>query len=510
MKQGSGKLVATILAILTLALPGSLSAANWRGIDIIVTTQDGRQFRGELIAVKPDSLVLLDADRKDLSILVAEIKNIKVRRRSKAFQGMLYGFLAGAVGGAIWGGIAADDEWGVAGGAFLGGLFVAPPASLLGLVAGMGAGLDDEIDLAGLPEPELDRILAKLSRQAREPEAYVPPSRIQTAGGPRMGPVLSRYERTRFRLTWMPGNRIGGPGYSFEQEDIAFRFVGDLPPGESGPYSSVLHTGGGLPRSSLGHITLAYAWSRQLAAEVELFIPRRFAVSRSEDLRFTSTLDGLSYDAYFGSYEVIRLDFAARRIVLPSGLAGVPPSPFHRTGIGRRPGLDRLDRQRPLFVSIVLLLDGQTRDDDLDGEGPRIVRLPLQSRRFDGGLRRISLGPGRHPLVFENGAPGFSGSLRLRRHLDADDRGDLPRTDGLSRRLRLRIEVRIRLLGLFPADLEEPDAERRGGHRQAQVQVVGDHVDAVEDLLGRPGDRQAAARERRSCRSRPRIRTRRR
>ena len=306
MKQGPGKLVATILAILTLALPGTLSAANWRGIDIIVTIQDGRHFRGELIAVKSDYLVLLDADRKDQSILVAEIKNIKVHRRSKAFQGLLYGFLAGAVGGAIWGGIAADDEWGVAGGAFLGGLFVAPPVSLLGLTAGMGAGLDDEIDLAGLPEPELDRILARLSRQAREPEAYVPPSRIQTAGGPRMGPVLSRYERTRFRLTWMPGNRVGGPGYSFEQEDLAFRFVGDLPPGESGPYSSVLYTGGGLPRSSLGRISLAYAWSRQLAAEVELFIPQRFAVSRSEDLLFTSTLDGLSYYAYLGSGEVIR------------------------------------------------------------------------------------------------------------------------------------------------------------------------------------------------------------
>jgi len=306
MKIGPGKPVATILAILMLVLPGTLSAANWRGIDIIVTTNDGRQFRGELIAVKSDSLVLLDADRKDLSVLVAEIKNIRIRRRSKAFQGLLYGFLAGAVGGAIWGGTSADEEWGVAGGAFLGGLYIAPPASLLGLVAGMGAGLDDETDLAGLPERELDRIMAKLSRQSREPEAYTPPSRIPTAGEPRMGPVPSRYERTRFRLTWMPGNRIGRPGYSFGQEDIAFRFVGDLPPSESGPYPSVLYMGGGLPRFSLGHITLTYAWSGQLAVEAELFVPRRFAVSRSGDLRFTSTLDGQEYGAFFGSYEVLR------------------------------------------------------------------------------------------------------------------------------------------------------------------------------------------------------------
>lgn len=305
MKQGSGKLVAAILAILMLALPGTLSAAKWRGIDIIVTTQDGRQFRGELIAVKSNSLVLLDAERKDQSILLAEIKNIKIRRRSKALQGLLYGFLAGAVGGAIWGGTIADDEWGVAGGAFLGGLLIAPPTSLLGLVAGMGAGLDDETELAGLPEPELDRILAKLSRQAREPEAYTPPSRITTAGEPRMRPFPSRYERTRFRLTWMPGNRTGGPGYSFKEEDVAFRFVGDLPPAESGPYSSVLYTGGDPPRCSVGHITLAYTWSRQLAAEVELFIPQSSFFHRSEFLQFTSTLDGLTYGAYFGSCEVV-------------------------------------------------------------------------------------------------------------------------------------------------------------------------------------------------------------
>jgi hypothetical protein len=239
------------------------------------------------------------------------------------------------------GGIAADDDGGVAGGALIGGLFIATPTSLLGLVAGMGAGLDDETDLAGLPDPELDRILAKLSRQAREPEAYVPPSRITTDGELRMGPVLSRYERTRFRLTWMPGNRIGRPGYSFEQKDIAFRFVGDLPPAESGPYPSVLYTGGGLPRSNLGRITLAYAWSRRLALEAELFIPRRFVVSRSEDLRFTSTLDGLEYGAFFGSNEVLR------STSLLVGLSFRPALPAfllpHSVELGlARPGLDRL------------------------------------------------------------------------------------------------------------------------------------------------------------------------
>ena len=303
MKQGSLRLVATAAALLALALPATLDAANWRGADLIVTRQDGRQVRGELVAVKPETLVLLAVDAKVESVPLAEIGSIKIVRRSGVWQGLLAGFAAGAVAGAIWGGISAGEEWGVAGGAFLGGLLFAGPGSLLGLVAGMGAGLDDKIDLAGLPEPELSRVLAKLSRLAREPEAYVARSRVSTPGAAGARPALSRYERTRFRLTWTPGYRVGGRGYAYDLEDVSFRFIGDLPPGEAGPYAASSYFFGDRPRFAVGRIALSYAWSRQLAAEIELYAPKRSTDHRSGDLSFTSTLDGLLYSGYFVSYE---------------------------------------------------------------------------------------------------------------------------------------------------------------------------------------------------------------
>jgi hypothetical protein len=307
MKRGPGKLIVVAVAVLTLLLPGTLSARHWRGVELILACQDGRLVRGELIAVKPDALVLLSADAKDESVALADIKTIRILKRPKVWQGLVLGFLAGAVGGAIWGGSTASEEWGVAGGAFLGGLAFGPPAGLVGLAAGMGAGLDDEIDLAGLPATEMDQILARLSRQAREPGAYVPRLGAPTAGGPGIARASSRYERRRFKLTWMPGHRVWGQAYSFREEAVTFRFTEALPPEEAGPYASPGYAGGDRPRSSLGRMTLAYSWTRQLAAEIELYVPRRLADFRTDELRFTSTLDGLTYYSYFGGVEDMSL-----------------------------------------------------------------------------------------------------------------------------------------------------------------------------------------------------------
>lgn len=300
MKHLPGRSVATVLAILMLALPGTLSARERRGAYLIVACQGGRQVQGELIAVKPDALILLTSNAKDESVALSEIRTIKILRRSKAWQGLLGGFLAGAVGGAIWGVSTASEEWGAAGGAFLGGLAVAGPATLLGLTVGMGAGLDNEIDLTGLPVPEMNRILARLSRQAREPRAYVPPPRIFMAGEAKIKPASSGYDRKRFKLTWMPGYLAGGQGYVPAAEDITFRFTGDLPPGEAGPYSSSWNSYVDRSRFSLGRVSLAYQWSRRLASEIELYASNRLTDQRFGELRFTSTLDGLTYYGSFG------------------------------------------------------------------------------------------------------------------------------------------------------------------------------------------------------------------
>ena len=86
MKQGSLRLAATMAALLALVLPATLPAANWRGANLIVTRQDGGG-PGELIAVKPETLVLLAVDAKVESVPLAEIKSIKIVRRPKVWQG---------------------------------------------------------------------------------------------------------------------------------------------------------------------------------------------------------------------------------------------------------------------------------------------------------------------------------------------------------------------------------------------------------------------------------------
>jgi hypothetical protein len=96
MKQGFDKLVAAVVALM-LVLPGALSARERRGANLVITLKDGQQVKGELIAVKPDSLLLLAG--KDESIDVAGIREIKVAKKLRALNGAAYGFLAGAVGG---------------------------------------------------------------------------------------------------------------------------------------------------------------------------------------------------------------------------------------------------------------------------------------------------------------------------------------------------------------------------------------------------------------------------
>src|SRR5512138_1633105 len=123
MTRMSGK-AAVAAVLIWLVLPTELSAGRWRGADVMVARQDGRQIRAELVAVKREALVLVSPDGKVESVPVAEIKAIRLARRPKAWQGLLAGFVAGAVGGAVWGGLSAGEEWGTAAGAILGGLVV--------------------------------------------------------------------------------------------------------------------------------------------------------------------------------------------------------------------------------------------------------------------------------------------------------------------------------------------------------------------------------------------------
>ena len=161
MKKRFGNLVATVLALLILVLPGALSARERRGANLVITLKDGHFVTGELIAVKPDSLLLLA--EKDESVDLAGIRSIRIVRKSKARLGGVYGILAGTlIGGievALEGGARVEIGLGIVFGGILGGI--------VGLGVGAIAGTDKTIQLEGKSESEVRKALAYLRKKSR-------------------------------------------------------------------------------------------------------------------------------------------------------------------------------------------------------------------------------------------------------------------------------------------------------------------------------------------------------
>jgi len=161
MKQRPDELVAMVLVFLILALPGALSARERRGANIIVTLKDGHFSAGELIAVKPDSLLLLAG--KDESVDLVGIRSIRIIRKSKALLGTGCGYLASLVATTIYAKIiAADDDM-----AGLSGLVFLPAGLGIGLLVGAHAGKDKTIQLDGKSESEVRQALSYLRGKAR-------------------------------------------------------------------------------------------------------------------------------------------------------------------------------------------------------------------------------------------------------------------------------------------------------------------------------------------------------
>jgi len=169
MKAKRKKFIALFLIFSLVMLSANLYAKERRGAKLIVTKKDGQRIKGELITVKPNSLLLLNTKGRDVSVKIEEIKEIVLMKRVNALGGAIAGFL---VGGLVGGKISVSgeslfseryDETALIG-ILIGGA--------LGLLSGILivknlAGKDKTIHFEGMTDSEIQETLDKLRKKAR-------------------------------------------------------------------------------------------------------------------------------------------------------------------------------------------------------------------------------------------------------------------------------------------------------------------------------------------------------
>lgn len=174
------KIIALFIAFSLMALSGNLMAKERRGAEIKIhktkpqmegTPWVTPHIRGELIAVKKSSLLLLDSEGADVSVDIKDIMVVKIVRKSKAALGLLLGGTMGALIGRAtytepkntgWFTIDLGPGPYTAAGGILGGL--------IGLVIGATAGSDETIQIEGKSDSEIKEVLEKLRSKARVPD----------------------------------------------------------------------------------------------------------------------------------------------------------------------------------------------------------------------------------------------------------------------------------------------------------------------------------------------------
>ncbi len=166
------KFISLFLIFSLMMLPTSLYAKK-RGAKLIVTKLDGQQIKGELITVKPNSLLLLDTEGKDVSIDIADIKVIEIVKKlmEKAGLGAGIGALIGITVGTL---IVSSSEraeelemsfgWRL----FFGAVFGVLPGILVGGIIGVVAGPGKRtFQIEGMTDSEIQETMDKLRKKAR-------------------------------------------------------------------------------------------------------------------------------------------------------------------------------------------------------------------------------------------------------------------------------------------------------------------------------------------------------
>ncbi len=171
------KPIALFLVFSLLALSASLYAKERRGAELVVKKKYGQWVRGELIAVKENSLLLLSISGADVSVDIGDINVIEIIRKPKTLLGAGLGFFVGGGVGALvgmevsaayfWGG---DTKEGQIRGAAIGGVI----GGLVGMAVGWYIGAHNNrfetILIEGKSDSEVKEALEKLRKKARVPD----------------------------------------------------------------------------------------------------------------------------------------------------------------------------------------------------------------------------------------------------------------------------------------------------------------------------------------------------
>ncbi|MEN6559420.1 MAG: hypothetical protein ABFD52_01410 [Acidobacteriota bacterium] len=283
--------VAAALIIAFVLSPVGLAAQETRGATVVVTKLDGSRQSGELIAVKPDSLLLLSPTGGDISVGRGEIQKVRIVRKSPTGFLILVGALAGA--GALGSGAGEGNDFqGLS--ACLGGVLGALGATAGGVIMSG----DRKLVLAGEADDDVAARLDILRSVSRE-------ARLARTAGPR--------RRPRFRLGFGSTMSFRSERWGSRLTDVPWIFRGDVPPGEEGPHVCTLIQSRqiGLDWASWGPVSLACDWAEHWSSEIEFFFLGEERRGWGwADARFVSTADGLTYRAFFGYDQVARFSAA--------------------------------------------------------------------------------------------------------------------------------------------------------------------------------------------------------
>jgi hypothetical protein len=164
-----------VLLVLALMAP-VLEAKARRGAEVVVTKGDGTVVRGELLAVKETDLVIMEGSTSaGITASLADVRSVKVVKKSKILKGMGKGFLYVGLPSAGIGPLAANKNTdsllgprtpaeGALLGLIIGGVF----GTVAGAVFGAAAGVDENIPVDATSAIALGQTAAQLRRLARD------------------------------------------------------------------------------------------------------------------------------------------------------------------------------------------------------------------------------------------------------------------------------------------------------------------------------------------------------